>query len=232
MERRSALDILREAELFRNVPEEALQRLHTLGFAVHVAQHEPLFHQGDEAASLYIVLDGYLQTTQMTSCGHQMILRYLGPGGLAGHAALSSDPHHPATVVAVRESHLIGWSRKAIRQIMADHPPIAMNALNILNQRYQEMQQRLTELSIEGVEQRIARTVLRLIRQAGRRTARGIELAFPLSRQDLAEMTGTTLYTVSRTFSSWEERGFVASGRRRMIVREPHHLATIAGEDA
>ncbi|WEX08559.1 Crp/Fnr family transcriptional regulator [Chelativorans sp. AA-79] len=230
MECLSALDILNQAELFHDVPYEVLKDIQALGFPVHATQHAPIFHQGDEATTLYIVLGGHLRTTQTTPCGHQLILRYLGPGGLAGHAVLSGDQYHPATVVAVKESHLIGWSRNAIRQIMACHSVVAMNALNILGQRYHEMQQRLTELSTEDAEHRIARTVLRLIRQAGRRTARGIELAFPLSRQDLAEMTGTTLHTVSRTFSAWEGRGLVASGRRKVIVREPHQLALIASE--
>ncbi|MGK3946862.1 helix-turn-helix domain-containing protein, partial [Streptomyces caeruleatus] len=73
-----------------------------------------------------------------------------------------------------------------------------MNALAVLSARYHEIQLRLLELSTEKVERRIGHTVLRLANQAGRRTARGIEIAFPLSRQDLAEMAGTTLHTVSR----------------------------------
>ncbi len=117
----------------------------------------------------------------------------------------------------------------SIRQIMARYPVVAVNALGVLGRRYHEMQLRLRELSTQGVEQRIAHTVLRLACQAGRRTTRGIEIALPLSRQDLAEMTGTTLHTVSRTLSAWENRGLVASGRRRVIVCEAHELAVIAG---
>lgn len=232
MERHPALDTLDRSELFRDLPCEALKEVRALGFPVYAAQHEPLFHQGDDAAALYIVLGGHLRATQTTPCGHQLILRYLGPGELAGHAVLSGDRHHPSTVVAVRKSHLLGWSQNSIRRILACHPVVAMNALGILGRRYHEMQRRLSELSTDVAERRIARAVLHLIRQAGRRTARGIELAFPLSRQDLAEMTGTTLHTVSRTFSAWEGQGFVGSGRRRIIVREPHRLAAIAGEGA
>lgn len=232
MECHADLDILDQTELFRDIPHEDLQKIRALGFSKRAAQHDVIFHQGDEAAKVYVLLDGRLRATQTTLDGEQVIIRYLGPGEIAGYAVLSGDGRHPGTVTAVTESRLLGWSRASIRQIMERHPAVAMNALEVLGRRYREMQERLRELSTQGVKRRIAHTVLRLARQAGRRTARGIEIAFPLSRQDLAEMTGTTLHTVSRTFSAWESRGLVGSGRRRVIVRDAHELAVIAGECA
>jgi CRP-like cAMP-binding protein len=93
------------------------------------------------------------------------------------------------------------------------------------------MQVRLREVATEKVEQRIAHTIMRLADQAGRRTARGVEIAFPISRQDLAEMAGTTLHTVSRTLSGWEDQGIVTSGRRRVVVSDPRALSRIAAEE-
>ena len=75
---------------------------------------------------------------------------------------------------------------------------------------------------------RIAHALGRLVVQAGRRTAEGIEIAFPLSRQDLAEMAGTTLHTVSRTLSAWEGAGIVLAGRQRVVIARPHALVAIA----
>src|SRR5690606_2862708 len=134
----------------------------------------------------------------------------------------------PGTVTAVDDSHLFGWNDVTIREILSAHPSVAMNAIALLGARYHDLQVRLRELSTERVEQRIAHTILRLAAQAGRRTARGVEIAFPLSRQDLAEMSGTTLHTVSRTLSGWEEQGVVDCGRRRVIVVKPDALDAIA----
>ena len=75
---------------------------------------------------------------------------------------------------------------------------------------------------------RVARALLRLVREAGRRLATGVEIDFPVSRQDIAEMTGTTLYTVSRLMSSWEERGILGGGRQRIVLLKPHALVAIA----
>ena len=78
------------------------------------------------------------------------------------------------------------------------------------------------------MERRIAHTLLRLIRYAGRKVDRGVLLDLPLTRQDLAEMTGTTLYTVSRVLSRWETEGIIESERQQVLVRIPHKLVAIA----
>ena len=94
--------------------------------------------------------------------------------------------------------------------------------------RLQETQTRVVEMSTQQVEQRVAHALLRLVNQTGRKTDGGIEIDFPISRQDIAEMTGTTLHTVSRLLSAWEEKGLIASGRQRVTVVDPHRLMLLA----
>jgi CRP-like cAMP-binding protein len=105
---------------------------------------------------------------------------------------------------------------------------MTLNALHFVAGRLHELQLRHRQLMTERVERRVARALLRLIRDAGRRVETGLEIAFPISRQDIAEMTGTTLYTVSRVLSSWEERGVVHSDRQHIVVTKPHALVVIA----
>src|SRR3546814_19136568 len=93
--------------------------------------------------------------------------------------------------------------------------------------RLKDTQARLREMQTERVERRIAHGIARLVAQAGRRVEGGILIDFPLSRQALAEMTGTTLPTVSRTLSPWQALGVVALGRQTLMVRAPHALAVI-----
>jgi CRP/FNR family transcriptional regulator, nitrogen oxide reductase regulator len=103
-----------------------------------------------------------------------------------------------------------------------------MASMRIMGRRMTELQERLREMQTEQVERRIAHTLGRLVVQAGRRTREGIEIDFPISRQDLAEMTGTTLHTVSRTLSKWEGSGIVAGGRQKVVILQPHALVSIA----
>jgi CRP-like cAMP-binding protein len=222
------LALLERTELFRGVPAPVLRVAASAASRRRVAAGETVFRQGDASAMLYVVLVGRLCASQTTADGQQVIIRYLGPGEVAGYAVLSGTDCYPGSVTAVDDTHLLCWNRSAITAIMREHSAVAMNAVALIGARYHEMQLRLRELSTERVEQRLAHTILRLATQAGRRTANGIEIAFPLSRQDLSEMAGTTLHTVSRTLSAWEEQGVVRSGRRRVIIAAPDTLAAIA----
>ncbi|MBN9005873.1 MAG: Crp/Fnr family transcriptional regulator [Rhizobiales bacterium] len=224
------IDILARSELFRGVPLDALREVQAVAFRKRFAAGDTVLRQDDTAAILYVVVVGRLRATQTGLDGQQIIIRYLGPGEVAGYTPLSGGDVHPGTVVAVDDSHLIGMPSAALREIMARHASIAINAASLLGARYRDLQVRLRELATEKVDRRIAHTLLRLAQQAGRRTARGIEIVFPLSRQDLAEMCGTTLHTVSRTLSGWEARGIVDSGRRRVVIAKPDALNDVAEE--
>jgi len=90
---------------------------------------------------------------------------------------------------------------------------------------------RARELATERVASRVARTLLRLARQSGRPVDGGILVDHPLSRQELAEMTGTTLYTVSRLLSAWEDAGLVEAGRERVTVRSVEGLEAVIEEE-
>ena len=230
MDDQSDVEMLGRTELFRGAPVELLREIQRAAFRKRFAAGETVLRQGDATATVYIVVIGRLRAIQTTLDGQQVIIRYLGPGEVAGYAALAGGETYPGSLIAVDDCHLVGWSAAIIQDIMTRHSSIAMNAVRLLGARYLDMQVRLRELSTEKVERRLAHTILRLAQQAGRRTARGIEIAFPLSRQDLAEMSGTTLHTVSRTLSAWEERGIVDCGRRRIIVAKSQLLESIAEE--
>ncbi|HET9903289.1 MAG TPA: Crp/Fnr family transcriptional regulator [Xanthobacteraceae bacterium] len=227
MEHDPQLAVLARTELFRGAPPETLRAVQSTSVRKRFATGETVFCQGDAATTLYVVVVGRLRATQTTPDGQQVIIRYLGPGEVAGYAALSGGAVHPGTVTAVDDSHLLAWDHAVFKEIMAGHSVVALNAIALLGARYHDLQVRLRELSTQRVEQRIAHTILRLAEKAGRRTARGIEIAFPLSRQDLAEMSATTLHTVSRTLSAWEEQGIVDCGRRRVIVVNADALALV-----
>lgn len=97
----------------------------------------------------------------------------------------------------------------------------------MIGARAEEMLNRMREFAVEPVERRIAQALLRLSGQAGRPFGARVEIGFPLSRQGIAEMTGSTLYTVSRTLREWERQGLVVSGRLRVVVRDPARLGEI-----
>jgi CRP-like cAMP-binding protein len=107
-----------------------------------------------------------------------------------------------------------------------------VNVMQMMGDRLQEAHARIKELSTEEVEHRVAHTVLRLITQSGKQTDEGVLVDFPITQQELAEASGTTLHSVSRTLSAWESAGLVSVGRRKIVVRDAEALSALAERGA
>lgn len=186
------------------------------------------FHQGDPAITLYILTQGRVRLIQVTPAGQQLILRIVSPGEMCGGIAALGEATYPAAAQALEASTALTWASDSMAGLMECYPRIALNALHLLADRYRELQDRYRELATERVERRVARTLLRLLRQTGRKVEAGVLIDFPLSREDLAELTSTTLYTVSRILSAWEKQGLLKTDRQRILVHIPHQLVVIA----
>ena len=115
-----------------------------------------------------------------------------------------------------------------MKKWLINYPQIALNSIRILSKFILNFQDRIRELSTERVERRIARSLLRLAVQSGKETESGVSLGFKLTRQDIASMSGTTLYTVSRTLSKWEGQGLVDCQHRAITLKELTAITKIA----
>jgi CRP-like cAMP-binding protein len=196
--------------------------------SVRCPKNSAVFEQGAAAHSFFLLLHGHVRATKATPDGQQIVVRYVTPGEIFGVAPAIGLASYPATATAMDDSVVLAWPSSAWPRLVARHPSLAANTLQTVGARLQESHTRVIEMSTEQVERRIAHTLLRLVKQAGRKVERGIEIDFPISRQDIAEMTGTTLHTVSRTLSAWETQGLVEGGRQRIVVRDPHRLFLLA----
>jgi CRP-like cAMP-binding protein len=187
-----------------------------------------VFDQGAEAQSFFVLLHGHLRVEKTTPQGQQIVVRYVSAGELFGVAQAMGLNEYPATAIAAVDSIALAWPSKAWTPLIARFPALATGALQTVGGRLQDTQARMLEMSSEQVERRVAHALLRLAKQAGRKVEHGVEIDFPISRQDVAEMTGTTLHTVSRILSAWEQQGLVEGGRQRIVLREPHLLFSLA----
>jgi CRP-like cAMP-binding protein len=214
--------------LFAGLAPEAHAEISAACRPRRVPKGDALFEQGAAADTFYVLLDGRLKVVQTTAEGQQVVVRFVGPGEPAGVLAAFGIPVYPATAVAVADCLALGWDGRRAAELMHRYPGWAMATSAAIGGRIQEAHTRVREMATERVERRIAHAVLRLARQAGRRVEAGVQIEFPLSRQDIAEMTGTTLYTVSRVMSAWEQAGLIRSGRQRIVVKDPHALVRVA----
>lgn len=217
-----------KSPLFAGLSDAAWQRVLDAGVVREVEAGQTIFHQGDRARAGYLVLEGRVKVSQVTFEGHEVIVAVLGPGDILGLIAVLAEIPYPASAQAVEPSRLLGWDQETVWELLAAHPRLSLNALHVLAQRFRELQDRYRELATERVEQRIARSLVRLASKFGRREGDVVVVDYPLSREDLAELSGTTLYTASRVLKRWEEAGIVTLGRQRVIICSPHGLVAIA----
>ena len=183
-----------------------------------------LFREGDPARQSYLVLKGRLKLGKVHELGKEVLIRYIGPGELAAMITVLEGRDYPVTAETVGETRVVGWDRRAMLQIMADYPQLSINMIRNSMDRLEDLQSRYLELHAEQVEKRIARSLLRIMKQSGRRSGDEIIIDFPISRQELADYNGTNLYPVSRTLSAWEKKGWVKSKKTRIIIVDPHAL--------
>ncbi len=224
---------LDESLLTHLTPFEGLERTQIRDILDKATTHrfetgEAVFYEDQEADRFYLLLDGYIRVGRMTPEGEHVTVLHISSGQLFGIALALGHTHFPASAVAASEAIVLSWPQRLWPEFTAAYPGFSVEAYRTIGQRMKEMHDHVVEMATQQVEQRIANALLRLINQMGRRTEAGIEVDFPITRQDLSEMTGTTLHTVSRLLSGWEKRGIVESRRKRILVREPHQLVMLA----
>jgi CRP-like cAMP-binding protein len=219
---------LAHVPLFEGLPGNTLLRIVSLAHARPLEAGESFFGEGDQAEAFFVLMSGRVKLTQLTPEGHQVVLRLIGPADAFGGVGAFGEPTYPVSAEAVEPSVALSWMSTTMRQLLETEPRIAVNAVRIVAARYHDLQRRYRQLMTERVERRVARALLRLVHDTGRRVEAGIEISFPISRQDIAEMTGTTLYTVSRLLSAWEAQGIVQGGRQHIVLTKPHALVAIA----
>ncbi|WP_394091988.1 Crp/Fnr family transcriptional regulator [Xanthobacter autotrophicus] len=220
--------ILRNVPLFATMSDAQLDRLTAQAAVRRIPQGDAVFEQGDAAKAFYLLLHGRLKVTQVTRDGQQIIVRVVHPGDLFGFTRALSRPDYPGTATAAVDSLVAAWPTESWDRFVEENPHLAMNAIRTIGQRLDEAHTRIREMSTEEVVRRVAHVVLRLAEQAGTQEDDGLRIDFPISRRDIAEMTGTTLHTVSRILSAWEARGLVEGGRQKLLVRDVAGLTRLA----
>ncbi len=192
-----------------------------------IKEGEFFFFQGDSAEYLYILTKGEVKLVQSSPNGKQVNIRTIQPWEMfAALGAVRKDATYPASAQAIQDSSALVIRSDFMGKMMQTRPYLAVGLTQLMTSLIQDIQARYRELATERVEQRIARTLLRLAAQGNK----GRDLEMEYSRQDLAEMAGTTLFTVSRTLSEWEKSGLIKAGREKIRIKDQGGLTRIADQ--
>ncbi|TCO68848.1 Crp/Fnr family transcriptional regulator [Rhodovulum euryhalinum] len=219
--------LLRDVGPFRRLDRAQIREILDLATPRRFDEGATVFREGHDADRFYLLMDGVIRVVRTTAGGETVTALHIPSGQLFGIAQALRRETYPATALCARESLTLSWPMGLWDRFSARYDGFAEEGYKTVGTRVGEMNTRIVELATQQVEQRIAGTLLRLINQAGRKVEDGIEVGFPVTRQDISEMAGTTLHTVSRLLSAWEKQGIVSSRRRHITVTDPHRLVLI-----
>ena len=214
--------------LFSGLSERVCVEIASCGTARAFAREELLFLEGQQSRQLVMIQSGSVKVFQTSSNGEKVILRVDGPGDAVALPEGSRPFSHTSSASAMEQCRSLAWEYKQFHSLLAEFPQLSRNITTILSGRLGELQERLQELATERVARRLVLALLRLARQVGKPVAEGTRVR--ASREELAQLTGATLNSVSRLISKWTLDGFVLPGREEVIVLNAQDLMKAGDE--
>lgn len=222
------LSILRRVPFFHGLSDSEIRTLNEQFREYGFQSGESIYFNGETATSLYVVAAGQVKLLRHSLEGQDVLLDILKPGDYFGSLSTLAEDAYPDTAQAHTAVCVLRISSETFRILLQQHPSVALAVLDITARRLQETQEIVHRLSVDSVERRIAAVLLKLAHKLGKISDEGILIQMPLSRDDLAQMTGTTTETASRIISQFQKEGLVHTGRQWIAITNKSGLEKIA----
>jgi CRP-like cAMP-binding protein len=213
--------------LFSGISEHDCAHIASAAVRRTFARRETLFTQGEEVRNLILLQSGNVKHTQVSPDGDEVLLRISSAGDIVYVQGLSSIRCHTCSGRATEECHALVWEHDQMRNYLAVYPRLGVNMTRILVAQLNELEERFREVASERLTKRLALLLLRLSRQMGRQSGNGTKIV--LSRQEIAQMAGVTIFSISRMLSRWSEQGLILTAREAVIICDPGRLELMAG---
>jgi CRP-like cAMP-binding protein len=218
-----------DAHLFSGLPEEELRRLVALGRRRRFGSGEVVFHRGDPAASLHLVVKGHFTARVVTQHGDSVVVAVHGPGDAFGELALVDAVSRTTTVAAVEPGETLAIGREDFERLRREYPQVNEVLVHLLAGRVRRASDRLLEALFVPAETRVLRRLLELV-DLYPRSRDGTPV--PLAQRDLAALAGTSRATANRVLRAEQERGTLRLSRGRTVVLDPDGIARRAHSTA
>jgi CRP-like cAMP-binding protein len=207
---------VRKFSLFADIPPSDCASIVSPAREKLFSRRQTIFMKGESAERIFLLTSGFAKVTRLGPTGGEVILRLSAPGELLGVFGASSEGKHQTAAKALKGVTTLAWETPVFDALSERFPVLRRNLARILSGRLQEMEERFREVSTEKVASRLRSQLIRLHSQIGQRQIDGVEVT--LSQHELAQLTGTTLFTVSRQLSQWEQQGILKTRREAVVI--------------
>lgn len=222
------LQILHGVPFFTGLEHDDLEQINHLFHEQGYSVDETICFAGDPAEHLFVVADGRVKLMRHSLSGKNVMLDMLTSGEFFGSLSTLGDDVYPDTAQAHTQTCVLSIHADAFRQILEKYPTVALKVVDIIAARLRTAHEQVRQLSTVSVEGRIANLLLVLSKKFGKPSDVGLLIQSPLTREDLAAMTGTTTETASRVMSQFLKDGLIRTGRKWVSILDRDALEQIA----
>lgn len=218
---------LKKISLFNTLSEAEIKEISSYFIASSVKKKEVIFSEGDPSEWLFVVTEGKVKITKLSQEGKELILELIHPMDFFGGLAVIRGFPYPANAVAMEDSRLLRISRSNLLRVLDRFPNLMYCMAQQLGERMKQSHETLKNIALERVEARIASLLQKLSDKTGKKTGQEIVIDMKLTKQDIAEMVGTTVETSIRTMSKFKKMGIVGEKDGRIVVRDMEKLKAL-----
>jgi CRP/FNR family transcriptional regulator len=225
----NAEDLLRTTPIFSRLSSADRKAIADVALVKAFARGDVIFEQ-ESPSAFYAIISGRVKIFKMMPSGKDIILEVFGPGDPLGAVAAYMERPFPASAAALEDTTCVIIPSAAFFRLLEKQPSLVRGLLLGLTTRLVDLTNRLAELTSGRIEPRFARLFVKLASQMGRRDREGVFVPLALSRQELADMTGTTIETCIRIMSRWNKEAIVRTEKDGFVVLDWPQLEQIASE--
>ena len=213
------IETLNKSTVFSGLKQDELKKISAYFEEVSVKNNETIFSEGDPSDRLYLLSKGNVKIIKHTVMGKDIILEVMSPGDIFGGVAVLDNKPYPATAQAMKAAKIIWIRRGDLMKVMDEYPDLKLEIVRYFSDKLRDSHEMLKNIATERVERRIASLLLKLSEKAGI-DAEGYKMIdFPLTRQEISEMVGTTVETCIRTMSKFQKSGMIRTADGSISIR-------------
>ncbi|NLU36102.1 MAG: Crp/Fnr family transcriptional regulator [Clostridiales bacterium] len=218
------LKFLRKIPYFSNIDDHELQAIADIMIERSYDKGRVLFMEGEFGEAVHFVIEGRVKIYKTSENGKEHILYIAGPGDIFAEVILFNEVNYPATAEVMEKSRIGKIRNEDLEQVLKAHPSMAVAIIKVLNKRLIDAQQRVKSLALDNTHGRTARMLMKLAMEHGVKTEKGVELELSISRQELANMVGTTRETVTRVLMAFKKYNLIEIERNTIRIPQPEKL--------
>ncbi len=212
-------DYLKQISIFSQLKEEFLQKIDSISIMRNYKKGRIIFMEGEPGEAFYYIKSGLVKISKVSSSGKEHILHILNEGHVFAEVNLFNNTSYPATAEVLEEAQIGLIKNSDLEKLIVENPEISLELIKYLNHRLIEAQNKVRNLALYDTFGRTAQALVKLADDYGKKTTKGIELDLGISRQELANMVGTTRETVIRVLAAFKKEKSIELDKSNIIIK-------------